>query len=68
MLTWFKAHYSNPRLDTVVWKSYTRGKKRDISRAPWISSQSLLCLSFPSEEVFLESTVGYEKETGEKTK
>lgn len=56
MFTWFKAHYSNPRLDAVIWKSYKRGKKRDISRAPWISSQSV------------ESIVGFERETGEKTK
>lgn len=50
MFTWFKVHYSNPRLDIEVWKSYKRDKKRDISRAPRISSLSLLCLSFPSDE------------------
>ena len=68
MFTWFKVHYSNPRLDIEVWKSYKRDKKRDISRAPRISSQSLLCLSFSSEDAFLESIVDYEKETGKKTK
>ena len=68
MFTWFKVHYSNPRLDIEVWKGYKRDKKRDISRAPRISSLSLLCLSFRSDEVLLESIVGYEKETGQKTK